>query len=123
MDVVSPIKVGSMVYRVSFDRAELATALQEAGTDCSGATNHQKLRIVIDPELAPGQRRHTLLHEVEHAICHIAGISDRDKLTEHEYIYRTTDVRLCVLRDNPGLVAYLVEGTGGEDAREGEHES
>lgn len=98
----SVIKVGAFRYRVFFDRAELAEAQKESSTDCMGATNHSQLRMVVDPKLARDQQVDTLLHEVEHAISHVAGIGDREKLTEHD------NIRLAVLRDNPELVGFLM---------------
>ncbi len=103
----SVIRVSAHRYRVFFDRAELAEAQKESSSDCMGATNHSQLRIVVDPKLAHDQQVDTLLHEVEHAISHVAGIGDREKITEHEYIHRTNTIRLAVLRDNPALVAFV----------------
>lgn len=105
------IKVAALRYGVHFDRAELAQAQKDAETNCLGATNHSQLRIVVDPLLPRDQRADTLLHEVEHAIFHVAGIGHKDKLTEHEVIERTNTLRLAVLRENPDLVAFLL----GED--------
>ncbi len=95
------IKVSAFRYQVRFDSAALQTR-------CNGTCDNNGLLIVVDPTLPYDQQADTLLHEVEHAIFYVAGVHD-EKLTEHQAIDRTSTLRLAVLRENPDLVAFLLD--------------
>jgi hypothetical protein len=99
------IKVGPYVYAVFADTAKLQAHEREKKAGYSGYTDHQLMEIVIDPSDAPCHSRETLWHEVKHAVVHLFG--EYGKLDDETHIRRTAPMELAVLRDNPGLVAFL----------------
>lgn len=104
------VKVGPLTYDVSDDSLNHVLAEHDSQSRLDGRCHHAKQQIVLDPSLAAGQRRATLLHEVTHAALSVSGIRLEDD--EEERIVRALEMPLLgVLRDNPVLVAYLVGGT------------
>jgi hypothetical protein len=106
------IKVGPYVYEVSRDEAWLRAQEHSRSGGLRGATDHQALRIVVGPDLAPGMQRQTLWHEVKHAVLEAMTMS-HDKRTDEDWIARSAPSELAVLRNNPGLVAFLTDGDDG----------
>lgn len=81
--------------------------IQETGAygDCTVA----KTAIRYCPEMSPAMERATILHEVLHATAHSVGIADDEELDQEGWVKRIDGPLLAVLRDNPLLVAYLIE--------------
>lgn len=96
------IRVGQTIYTVRREQFE-----GEAGNN--GATYTDSSQIIIAPLISDGVYRTTLLHEVMHTCANFAGIENKDKLTEEEFITRIAPVFLMVLADNPELVAELLK--------------
>lgn len=108
------IKVGTVTYRVS-DTAEDWTAATDA-TGKVGETDHTAGLIRLKPGMAPHVLRITLWHEVLHAIMWavLGGLKwdhlgDDEDAREEFIVARMEHPTLAVLRDNPGLVAYLTK--------------
>lgn len=77
-----------------------------------GRTQHTKQVIQIKSDQGVTSKRDTVLHEVIHAICDIAGMGyliGVDDEGEERIIRLLTPWLLGLLRDNPRLVAYLLE--------------
>lgn len=102
----SNIKVGPHVYTVTGDETTVRAEEHALNDKLRGWTDHQKLLIGVDPKLALGMQRQTLWHEVKHAVADLPS-SDNVKRTEEEWISRTAQMEVAVLRDNPELVAFL----------------
>lgn len=110
MPIPSTIKVGPFRYKI--ERTAEAIAEVRYNSNAPGATGEagpKTLTIVLDPLTPHDLGAHDLLHEIQHAIHWHVGLNSTDKITVHEYIIRTTPVLLSVLRDNPDLVAFLME--------------
>jgi len=101
------IKVGPYVYRVDEDEREIRKFEHNRSGAYGGCTDHALQTIHIDPTLAPTQRRETLWHEVKHCVVYLFQWDG--KKAEEEAIRMMAPMELAVLRDNPELVAYLLE--------------
>jgi hypothetical protein len=106
------IRVGTVTYRVS-DTPEDWQHASDA-VNKVGETDHMAGVIRLKPGMAPSVLRITLWHEVLHAIMwSVLGGPRWDHLGDdpddrEEYVVaRLEHPTLAVLRDNPGLVAYL----------------
>lgn len=96
------IHVPQSTYRVEIDSTEIENG------NC-GATYHNSGVIRIRPNLTDGEYRDTLFHEVRHACAHAAGVSQEEKLSEEEWISRTTPILLDTLTRNPELRKILFD--------------
>ena len=94
------LRVGPYVYTVETTDAILDGEMLGTSSDL-----HSRIRIATDA--SRGQIRSTLLHEAMHAVQYAASIRDSDKLSPEDFIRRTEAGMLALLRDNPGLIAYL----------------
>lgn len=95
------IRVGQTTYTVRREQFE-----GEAGNN--GATYTDSSQILIAPLLSRGKYRETLLHETLHTCAHFAGVENKQRLTEEEFITRLAPVLLMVLADNPELLKELL---------------
>ena len=102
------VKVGPLTFDVTDDAMSHVLAEHEEKTaGLYGRCDYKKQAIVLDPGMAPGQYRATLLHEVLHAVFHTSGGRFDN---EEEIVGEIEFPLLGVLRDNPALVAYLTGG-------------
>lgn len=109
------IRVGTVTYRVSTDPDEWVRAEHGAQmTNSFGHTDNTAAVIVLNPDHPDGVRRQTLWHEVLHALhWTVMGAPDwrglgKDADAREETVIKSWEhPTLAVLRDNPGLVAYL----------------
>ncbi len=109
--IPSTIKVGPFRYTVEVTAEAIAeTRYNSNSPGTTGEARPKTLHIVLDPLTPPDLKAHDLLHEVQHAIHWACGLNSDEKITVHEYIIRTTALLLAVVRENPELVAFLVEG-------------
>jgi hypothetical protein len=103
------VQVGPHRYRLVIDADAMNRASAEHGTRLLGRCDNEQLLIVVDPRQAPSQQRETVVHELLHAACDLAGLSE-DALAddvEERVVRRLAPVLLQVLVDNPKLVAWL----------------
>lgn len=106
------IRVGTVTYRVSDTPEDWAAADNPTGK--VGESDHVNALIRIKPGMAPDAARITLWHEVLHALMwSVLGgprwdhLGDDEEAREEFIVARLEHATLAVLRDNPGLVAYL----------------
>lgn len=107
--IPSKVRVGPFVYTVSQDVKELQAHEREKSGGYAGFSDHSKLRIVVDATDAPDAQRETMWHEVKHAVHHLYANSG-EKVDDETHIRKMAPMELAVLRDNPDLVAYLMDG-------------
>ena len=98
------IKVGPFVYRVK-DWDQRAANNSEAWGMCDKATH----TILLDQSMGPQKMREVLLHEINHAIYNAVGLNIHDEISEERIVLAMTYQQLAVMRDNPDLVAWLME--------------
>jgi hypothetical protein len=110
--VPSRLRVGPFVYEIVLDSRHIDRGNR-------GEYNGSNLVLRLDPTMPAGRMRVTLLHELFHAVFDAAGHRQgfataddeaQDKARE-AFIDALSPGLLLVLRENPGLVAYLT----GED--------
>jgi Zn-dependent peptidase ImmA (M78 family) len=105
------VKVGHARYTMKYE-AELASISGANGT-CGEDTQ----TILIDPLMGRDMERDTVLHELLHAVFHLSDArahlpkddSGDTKDAEEKVIRPLASQLLELLRDNPKLVAYLLE--------------
>jgi hypothetical protein len=111
--------IGTVAYRVTIDPDDWMRIEHETKTGgYYGHTQHRTAMIYLNPGATPDVTRLTLWHEVLHALAEAAmGSPEWRKLggtkdEREERVIRTIEApTLAVLRANPQLVAYLMEGT------------
>lgn len=91
MKIPKTVKVGGHIYKVEITK----TSEESKGHNNWGRTNHAKLKIYIDRELATSKQEETYLHELVHAIDFHMGT----KLKE-EQVERFSNGLYQVLKDN-----------------------
>jgi len=124
----SEVRVGPVTYRVIVDAAEVKAASDAANFGDDGEwiafSDHNKLIIGLNPEHASDTNRCSMIHEILHCALRQSGAHPNtyadtvyeahDRVAGHtveEYtVSAMTGPLLSVLRDNPGLVAYLTAG-------------
>lgn len=114
MALPKKIKLGSQTYAI-----HERTVNEDAGlADTHAYTYTNGNFIVINKDLNPQLQRRYLMHELLHAIIFVFGQNDKadkDERTdthenlEHWFIYLTQEPLVMILRDNPTLVAFLLE--------------
>ena len=109
------VVIGSVTYAVTTD-SDTWVRFEHANKRSGflGHTDNATAIIYINPECAPDVARSALWHEVMHAMCYaVMGGLDWHHLGKEKSDREETVVSLfespivLVLRDNPGLVAYL----------------
>ena len=106
------IDCGPYRYTVHFDADALAAVKAEKPDRDGwiGACDHRGNRILVDPSMAFDQQIVTLWHEVRHLIYYTSGgVRVPAKPTQDDLIEQTEAVEVAVLRQNPGLVAFLTQ--------------
>lgn len=110
--IPASVKAGPLDYVVTTDAGELGKACRDQGSNLFGSCDHPSLKIVVDPEQAAGQARESLLHETLHALVTLTGLGDEwGERKEEAFCRRFSPALLGLLRDNRGLVDYLLEET------------
>lgn len=125
-DMPKAITVGPWTYTVTADADEIAKAadgnVPESGT-WGAFSDHEWLTIGINPENASDVIRMSVLHEVLHCCLRISGAwptqyarllaeakhEDHGVDMEEFVVSGISGVLLGVLRDNPDLMAWLME--------------
>lgn len=105
----SLIRVGHLVYKIKCAPREEIEQRPEHSYECDGYTWHERGQIWVASELQLEQRQETLMHEIEHAVIHVAFPSEPVWLKQHEemLVERTAGPRLQAFRDNPAVRRYL----------------
>ena len=104
------VKVASREYEIVVDEK----LSEKAGV--AGAAMVDSEKIVVDPDLGHGVGRETILHELLHCIWSVSGLGagngESKRFTpeqEEEVIWAISPLVLSMLRENPGLVTWLLE--------------
>ena len=98
------VKVGPFTYDIIYD----AGILREKDPGLVGQTHHRNQQIIIRDDQVEDQIRDTLIHEIFHIIWVVAGLHERENMTQEENIAAISPNLLEVLRANPDLVPYLL---------------
>ena len=112
MKMPKSVKIGSQVWEITEQKRKHNSDFQE-GT--YGFTMDKNNTIVLDIEMADSIKRVTLFHELLHAIRFTYGGSfvPHKSTTytewEHYFIGLYEEPVVSMFRDNPELVAFLVE--------------
>lgn len=101
------VTVGPYLFAVQSDAAQFLNAEESEGSRLYGRTNLLSGVIDIRPQTAVTMNRETLLHEILHTIFFLTKITS-DK--EEEFVGRIAPALLDVLRKNPDVVRYLLDG-------------
>lgn len=121
--VPARVKIGPARYVVLVSNDEIHKADSQARVNYAGFSNGSTQKIALREDNPPDYQAETLLHEILHQCLRVAGVDpDQDAKAgladvEERAIGATAALLLGVLRDNPGLVAYLLHTGTPEDAR------
>ena len=97
------VRVAGLVYRV-----EVVSRGEESGLSSGFAcVDHGRLRIACDQDVQPQRRRLSVIHELLHVLEHRAGCDLGESM-----VCMLACLLFAVLRDNPGLVAWLQDEEG-----------
>jgi hypothetical protein len=108
----STVKIGAQVFTITMRSRDEDGMLND---NTLGYTLELQNLIVVDKQLPVSKKRLTLLHELMHAMGFVFDTSvkpskkDDFDTWEHYFIGIWEEPLLMLLRDNPALVAYLVE--------------
>lgn len=115
VEMPNAVLIGSVIYEVTtnpIDWLRIENATQRKGY--YGHTEPLSAIIYISPNTSLDTQRLTLWHEIMHAMCEtMMGSPDwlnlgEDNAAREERVIRAFESPVvCVLRDNPALVAYL----------------
>lgn len=108
MTGVTSVKVGPFIYDIKLDAARIRELEKENDMELFGFTTHNKLEIVINPDMADSMLRETVLHEILHAVIYATGLGDRFTEKQEEHLVRALSPALFqFILDNPTVVRYL----------------
>lgn len=106
------VRIGPLVWAVSEDEAEFHKATHRLDNiGANGVCDTEKITIHINPDVSPQYKREVFHHEIMHACFATAGqppLDDED-CNEERFIQVTSPWYLLMLRDNPRVLAYLLE--------------
>lgn len=111
----SIIRIGHLRYRVLRDNAAVDKASVKARSSYAGFSNPCEQRIGVRSDMQPDWEAETVLHEVLHQCLRVCGVDpDRDAKAgvedvEERAVAAIAGPLLDALRDNPDLVAYLLD--------------
>lgn len=109
MNPPSNIKIGPIDMRVEVSVEAMALLKgKDEGRDYYGCESVTQCLLAVQPNLAKPRERETLWHEINHATSKIFRLDRQDK-DEEDWVAKFAPLTLAVLRDNPKLVAYLME--------------
>ena len=98
MFLPSSVKVGPYDYRIVVD---------EPG-EHEGEFRSRKMEIgIVVKDRHPRHIAETLLHEILHAVNHVADVGDTTD--EEASVTRSSPILFAVMRDNPDLMDYLLD--------------
>lgn len=100
--------LGPFTYTVLVDEVAIAKVSKRQGLDLFGNCDGDMLTVTIDPGVAPGMLRETLLHEALHAVTAMSGVAyEQGEEGEERLVRRLSPLLLELLRRNPAFVAFL----------------
>lgn len=102
MTIPKKLKILGMTYEVRSTVPDEGNLLANS-RDCAGSVTVNKALILINKDNHIDQQRDTLLHESLHAIDYQMSIG----LTE-EQVQRVASSLMCLMKDNPKLMDYLL---------------
>lgn len=97
----SKVKVGPFDVSIVFGGSHMEHS------DSSGLFEGRKLRITVDKDVTPDVQRHILIHEIMHACIFVTD--EPEQKDEESYIRCISGVFYGVLKENPQLVAWLLD--------------
>jgi hypothetical protein len=104
------VQVGPVAYEV--------TVVKNLGSThhADGVTNTWHGTIDLGADQHPDHQRVSFLHEVIHAVwnCAYEAEDEREKYTQEQVVRILTPTLLDVLRRNPHVVSYLMEGVSSD---------
>jgi len=112
MDTPKKVIVGSQVWKIVERSRTQDYALND---DSFGYTLNKENTIIIDSQITKSRKQQTLIHEIFHAIRYSFGNpvspkkGDEVDTWEHYFIAMYEEGLLLVLRNNPEVLAYLLE--------------
>ena len=93
------IQLGHLTVRIV-----VAPSSHEHLTEAYGCFFGDSQQIFIRDDLTPGVALNTVFHELAHAVCWLAGVTDGS--TEEDFVTHGTNGLLDVLMRNPRLVTW-----------------
>lgn len=120
------IRIGAVTYRLLADRDAVAAVSDRnahPGGYWAAFSDHNQLVIGVNPETAPDVNKVDVLHEVIHCCLRTSGVwpdsyaaviqradgFNDGQSVEEMMVSGTAAVLLAVMRDNPDLVAWLLD--------------
>lgn len=109
------LRIGHMSYTVTLDTNEINKHNVNDQCDYAAWSRASEQRILMRDDMPPDYERETLLHEVIHQCLRVSGCDpDADAKAgvtdvEERAIKAMSGPLLGTLRDNPDLVAYLLD--------------
>ena len=97
------VRVGPFNYRI-----EYPAEMPSVNADLEGLSDHRNHLILVHISQSEDKMREVLWHEIDHCIQYTYGMGGADMDGECQALVRGMG-GLQVLRDNPGLVTWLVE--------------
>jgi Zn-dependent peptidase ImmA (M78 family) len=77
---------------------------------------HSREQIIeYDSSLKNSEKVNTILHEIGHGICHTMGMKFKNEDGEEDFVNTYTAGLVTVFKDNPNLLAWVLECLTSED--------
>ncbi len=100
--IPTTLRVGPLRYQIVRDSQRLPS-------DHWGMTDKARQVVALSPDQSDQRTRLTLLHEILHALADITNLDGIDPSVEERLVTQLAPALLDLLRENPGLVAYLTD--------------
>lgn len=115
MKLPETVWIGPFQFHIYFDHVKLAVQTSNDQVVAAvGASNSDRLEIMIDDRLPVSRQKDVLIHELFHAIWSFAALRNAGELTEELVVDAMSAPWLHVLRVNPDLVAFLIHGSAAD---------
>lgn len=107
MPLPDTVTIGPIDYTITDDTVTHAMRVVSSSCDPWGEIDYGAGLIVLRPGQSPAHQRLVLVHEILHGCYHV---TTRDHEDDEAAVLALAGPLLDVLRRNPALVAFLVEG-------------
>ena len=104
------VKVGPYKYSIVTDRTKCRNASKKKDKYLWGETSPVYQTIYLNPDQGADSKADTLLHELLHAVWYHQGMREHKIESEEQIVATLAPGILDVLRRNPKIVEYLVNG-------------